>query len=271
METLNAWSFLASHGCQREELSHPQLDEGLLFESLPPQTQMVLEQQLQKSQPEEGAVADPHMEELEGLMAMKEENLLEREEANTGDLNFGEAMAMEELEARMGEYMSMGLEDMLAPGGLGVVPVSIGAFGDPDAQHEGPDLDPGGEHMGSGEEPPTELEMESWSFVADGEKESAMDRTLLAPVMDPQVLLPGELPPEPPPPAQVRRMLADRMREMGRGLMIAGSKAPRQQMMEIQETMMGLLNQLEALADQPGREALRRRILLQMRPRVMRF
>jgi len=61
------------------------------------------------------------------------------------------------------------------------------------------------------------------------------------------------------------------MREMGRGLMIAGSKAPRQQMMEIQGAMVGLMDQLEALADQPGREALRRRILLQLRPRVMRF
>ena len=80
---------------------------------------------------------------------------------------------------------------------------------------------------------------------------------------------PPEPPPEPPPPAEVRRMLADNMRDMGRVLMISGMKAPRQQMMAIGATMDGLMAQLDALADQPGRKALQRRLLLNLRPKVM--
>ena len=79
----------------------------------------------------------------------------------------------------------------------------------------------------------------------------------------------GEPPPEPPPPAEIRRMLADNMRDMGRQLMISGMKAPRQQMMAIANTMDGLMAQLDALADQPGRKAIHRRILMKLRPRVM--
>jgi len=79
----------------------------------------------------------------------------------------------------------------------------------------------------------------------------------------------GEPPPEPPPPAEVRRMLADNMRDMGRSLMVSGMKPPRPQMMAIANALEGLLDQLEMLADQPGRKALQRRILLNMRPKIM--
>ena len=226
----------------------------------------------------DGAVGDAGMGGGDGggMMATPDEEMMERGDANTGEGSFGESMGMGELEGRMSDYLGgdEDIENMLAPSGLGIVPVSLGVLGDPDSRHEDPDLDQEGEHMGCGALEPSKPEtsdMDSWSFVAD-EKEGAMDRQILAPVMQPKVsLMPGEEAPEPPPPSQVRRMLADRMREMGRGLMIAGSKAPRQQMMEIQGAMVGLMDQLEALADQPGREALRRRILLQLRPRVMRF
>ena len=198
------------------------------------------------------------------------------------DWTFGEQEAAD-VEGRLGDYLGgNGMEDLLGPAGLGVVPVSLGTPEDPMSQHEGPDTDAEGDHLSCGKEVPedwveivpdmeawTLLASEDWSFVAEGERESAMHREILLPVKP--SLKPSEEIPEPPPPSQVRRMLSDRMRELGRGLMIAGSKAPRQQMMEIQHTMVGLLEQLEALSDQPGREALRRRILLQLRPRVMRF
>jgi len=284
MKTLNDWSFLGSRGPKHQKFRHPQMGNWVVFDSLPPQEQMRFQQQMQQQtmQPEgQPAMVTPGGADMAGpgvgggdggMMAMTDDDLVDRAEVNTGQVSFGEQMAMEELEARFGDYLA--LEDMLAPSGLGVVPVSLGAPDDPDARHEGPDLDQEGEHMGCGGMEPTEPEtpdMESWSFVADDEKEGAMERQMFAPVVEPKVSLREEPPPEPPPPAQVRRMLSDRMREMGRGLMIAGSKAPRQQMMEIQGAMVGLMDQLEALADQPGREALRRRILLQLRPRVMRF
>jgi DNA-binding MarR family transcriptional regulator len=286
METLNDWSFVAFHDPQKRKFRHPQTGNWVIFESLPMQEQMRFKQQMQQQQMQpqgQPAVVDSGGADMGdagmgggdgggGMMAMDEEEIMERGEANTGEVEFGEPMAMEELEARMGDYLA--LEDMLGPGGLGIIPVSLGTPADPDTQHEGPDLDQEGEHMGCGGMEPTEPEipeMDSWSFVADDEKEGAMQREMFAPVVEPKVMGPGEMVPEPPPPAQVRRMLGDRMREMGRGLMIAGSKAPRQQMMEIQGAMIGLMDQLEALADQPGREALRRRILLQLRPRVMRF
>lgn len=79
----------------------------------------------------------------------------------------------------------------------------------------------------------------------------------------------GEPPPEPPPPAEVRRMLADRMREVGRKIMMSGMKPPRPQMIAVGEAIENLLDQLDTLADQPGREALKRRILLHLRPRVL--
>jgi hypothetical protein len=280
METLNDWSFLASRDPKHRKFRHPQTGNWVIFDSLPRQEQMRFQQQMQQQmmQPQgQPPMLDPGGADMGGpgggdggggMMAMDDDDLVDRAEINTGQVSFGEPMAMEELEARMGDYLA--LEDMLGPGGLGIIPVSLGTPADPDTQHEGPDLDQEGEHMGCGGMEPTEPgppDMDSWSFVADEEKEGAMQREMLLPVTPMQ----GEMPPEPPPPAQVRRMLADRMREMGRGLMIAGSKAPRQQMMEIQGAMVGLMDQLEALADQPGREALRRRILLQLRPRVMRF
>lgn len=79
---------------------------------------------------------------------------------------------------------------------------------------------------------------------------------------------PGDEEPEPAPPAEVKRMLADRMRELARSLMIAGTRQPRQQMMEISKAIDTLLEQLDMLADQPGRDALRRRILLNLRQRT---
>ena len=301
METLNDWSFLASHDPQdphQRKFRHPQTRNKMVFDSLSPQDQMMFKQVMQQQmmQPEgQPAVVDmggadmgaPDMGDAGmgdagmgggdgggdggGMMAMNEEEIVERAETNTGQVDFGEAMAMEEYEARMGDYL--GLEDMLEPSGLGFIPVSLGTRDDPDTQHEGPGLDQEGEHMADCIDPPMEIaqpDMDSWSFVADDEKEGAMQREMLLPVVTGR---PGmmEEPPEPPPPAQVRRMLADRMRELGRGLMIAGSKAPRQQMLEIQRTMLGLMEQLEALSDQPGRESIRRRILLQLRPHVMRF
>lgn len=77
-----------------------------------------------------------------------------------------------------------------------------------------------------------------------------------------------EPPPEPPPPAEVKRMLADRMRGLARSLMVAGTRQPRQQMIEIWKAFDTLLDQLDLLADQPGRLALRRRILMGLRQRL---
>jgi len=79
----------------------------------------------------------------------------------------------------------------------------------------------------------------------------------------------GEIEEEPPPPAQVKQELANRMREMGRTLMVSGMRAPRQQIIDIGKILNGLIDQLEMLSDQPGRAALKRRILLGLRNRVL--
>lgn len=72
------------------------------------------------------------------------------------------------------------------------------------------------------------------------------------------------------PPSDVKRVSAERMRELGRSLMVAGMRAPRQQMISIAVTLDGLLEQLKMLGDQnPGLNALRRRILLKMREQVL--
>lgn len=290
MKNLDDWTFLATVDPRKRKFRNPETKQWVLFDSLPPAEQNRYKQQwqLQQSQPESqhavieggpgelGEMGDAGMGGGEGgAMAMTDDQMLERGEDNTGEVEFGESQAMAEVEARLGDYLGIDLNDLLSPAGLGVVPVSLGTPDDPDDRHEGPDtaLD-GGEHVSCGDvrggcvdEPP---EMEGWSFLAEEEdKEAAMERQLLFPVQQPDVM--GEPPPEPPPPAQVRRQLQDRMRDLGRGLMVAGAKSPRMQMMEIQSAMMGLMDQLELLADQPGREALRRRILLQLRPRVMRF
>lgn len=78
-----------------------------------------------------------------------------------------------------------------------------------------------------------------------------------------------EEPPEPPPPAEVKKMLANRMRSLARKLMVAGMRAPRQQMVEIGKALEVLLDQLDLLADQPGRQALRRRVLMNLRQRIV--
>lgn len=71
-------------------------------------------------------------------------------------------------------------------------------------------------------------------------------------------------------PSDVKRMSAERMREFGRSLMVAGTRAPRQQMISIAVTLDGLLEQLRMLGEQdPGLRALRRRILLKMREQVL--
>jgi len=113
--------------------------------------------------------------------------------------------------------------------------------------------------------------MENWSFLP-AEKEG---RIMLMPAMTTKPGMPHKPPKgddeeiEPPPPAEIKRQLAERMREMGRSLMVSGMRAPRQQMMEIGKTLDGLIDQLDMLADQPGRQALRRRILLGLRQRVL--
>lgn len=72
-------------------------------------------------------------------------------------------------------------------------------------------------------------------------------------------------------PADVKRMSAERMRELGRSLMVAGMRAPRQQMISIAVTLDGLLEQLNMLGEQdPGLGALKRRILLGLRGKVLR-
>lgn len=85
-------------------------------------------------------------------------------------------------------------------------------------------------------------------------------------------LLPGQSsddpPPEPPPPAEVKKMLSNRMRGLARQLTVAGMRPPRQQMVEIGRALDTLLDQLDLLADQPGRQSLRRRILMTLRQRI---
>lgn len=185
------------------------------------------------------------------------------------------------------------------PAGLGFVPVSLGTPGNPMTRQESPHLhewtmapreapmDAAREEavMQEAIEAGGELENEAmamlddWNFV-DNDKEARMeDYAFMVPVqmgLPPGMKMPGvktpgkdEPPPEPPPPAEVRRMMTERMRDMGRQLMISGAKQPRQQMIEIGKVMNGLMDQLDALSDQPGRKALQRRMLLQLRPRVM--
>jgi len=71
-------------------------------------------------------------------------------------------------------------------------------------------------------------------------------------------------------PADVKRVSAERMRELGRSLMIAGMRPPRSQMVSIAVTLDGLLEQLKLLGDQNASlNALRRRVLLQLRGKVL--
>lgn len=127
--------------------------------------------------------------------------------------------------------------------------------------------------------------LEGWSFlpVGDaGEREAFVVQQgpgmAAPPLREPGVpqtkvvqpmLGPDGEPIEPPPPAQIRRQLAERMRDLGRALMISGTRAPRQQMIEVGRALDALIDQLELLADQPGRQALKRRILLGLRQRVL--
>jgi len=120
--------------------------------------------------------------------------------------------------------------------------------------------------------------MSDWTFLPEGAgwRSGSEDATAAHMVTMPAFVhggpgrgRPGDEEQEPPPPAEVRRMLAERMRDMGRGLMVAGAKPPRQQMVEVGRVIDGLLDQLEMLADQPGRVALRRRILLGLRGRAL--
>lgn len=130
--------------------------------------------------------------------------------------------------------------------------------------------------------------IEGWSFLpvgdaAQGEREAFVVQQgpgMAAPPLRepgvPQVktvhqpmLGPDGEPIEPPPPAQIRRQLSERMRDLGRSLMISGTRAPRQQMIEVGKALDALIDQLELLADQPGRQALKRRILLGLRNRVL--
>lgn len=120
---------------------------------------------------------------------------------------------------------------------------------------------------------------EMWGFMEADAKEARMEDYAFAlpfsPVgPTPGIKMPGnpghgEQPPEPPPPAEVRRMLADKMRNVGRQLIVSGMKPPRPQMLAVGKALEELLDQLDALADQPGRKALKRRILLQLRPRIL--
>jgi len=302
MDNIKDWTFVAFQDPRKRKFRHPGTGNWVMFDSLPAQEQMMLKQQLQlqQSQPQsqqpmiddggadmggagmgDAGMGDAGMGDAGmgggdgggGAMAMNQEEMTDRGEINTGEVEFGEVMSMGELEARMGELEArmgdyMGeeeLEDVISQGGLGIVPVSLGAPGDPMGRTEPPMPGQGmhGQHVAE----PSDLG--DWTLL--GEKEGAVERSFMAPVMQPDVSDVGPLVEEPPPPAQVRRELQERMRDLGRGLMVAGAKSPRMQMMEIQNALGGLLDQLEALSDQPGREALRRRILLSLRPRVMRF
>jgi hypothetical protein len=71
-------------------------------------------------------------------------------------------------------------------------------------------------------------------------------------------------------PADVKRVSAERLRELGRSLMIAGTRPPRPQMVSIAVTLDSLLEQLKMLGEQnPGLNALRRRILLGLRGKIL--
>lgn len=100
-----------------------------------------------------------------------------------------------------------------------------------------------------------------WRDIGDDEKRAM--RRALAPVMiedEEAVVLPSD----------VRRVSAERLRELGRALMVAGMRAPRQQMISIAVTLDALLDHLKLLGDQsPALNALRRRVLLKMRNQVL--
>ena len=107
--------------------------------------------------------------------------------------------------------------------------------------------------------------LDDWSFV---DKEAFLPG---GPAQQPGMGQPGfgGVEEEPPLPAQVKRELAERMRDIGRVLMVSGMRAPRQQMIEIGKALNALIDQLERLADEPGRKALKRRIFLGLRNRVL--
>lgn len=294
MHSTDDWTFLAKHDPRKRKFRHPGTGNWVMFDSLPQQEQMRYKQQLrlQESQPQspqptlddggpdmgESGLADSGMSTMDmgdaggmadggggdgGAMAMNQDETLERALTNTGEVEFGE------VEGRLGEnFLGMEeLEEVLSQGGLGIVPVSLGVPGDPMRRDEPPMLMP--EQGMDGERVAEPADLGDWTLLS--EKEGAMGQyNFMAPVTNPDVKL-EEVQEDPPPPAETRRQLQERMRDLGRGLMVAGAKSPRMQMMEIQNALGGLLDQLETLADQPGREALRRRILLTLRPRVMRF
>jgi hypothetical protein len=120
----------------------------------------------------------------------------------------------------------------------------------------------------------SEAGMEGWSFLPQkGKGEPTIMLLPAGPGREkgvPQVKRPTDPDaPEPPPPAEVKRQLAERMRDVGRSLMVSGMRAPRQQMMEIGKALDILIDQLELLADQPNRKAFKRRIMLGLRNRVL--
>jgi hypothetical protein len=77
---------------------------------------------------------------------------------------------------------------------------------------------------------------------------------------EPEVVLPAEL----------KRRSAERMRDLGRSLMISGMRPPRQQMVSIAVTIDGLMQQLDELAaESPALANMRRRIMLGLRSKIV--
>ena len=106
-----------------------------------------------------------------------------------------------------------------------------------------------------------EMKNAKWKNLSSDRRAKA--RQAFAPMMvedEEIVMLPGD----------VKRLSAERMRELGRSLMVAGTRPPRAQLVSIAVTLDGLLEQMKMLGEQnPSLNALRRRVLLGLRGKVL--
>jgi hypothetical protein len=71
-------------------------------------------------------------------------------------------------------------------------------------------------------------------------------------------------------PAVQRRIQSTQLRELGRALMVAAMRAPRQQMIQVGLLVIVLLNEMEKIAgNDPGLRGLKRRLVLEIRRQVL--
>lgn len=89
---------------------------------------------------------------------------------------------------------------------------------------------------------------------------------------EPKLVSPGrkQIPMDLGTPAEQKKERSERLRQLGRVLMLAGMRAPRQQLFVVAAALGMLMEEMDKIAgDDPGLKALKRRILMGLRNRVI--